>query len=32
MMADIFDLEYLKYQKEFIENDGMIDYKFFLIL
>lgn len=30
MMADIFDLEYLKYQKEFIENDGMIDYSQFI--
>lgn len=30
MMAYIIDLEYLKYQKEFIENNGIIDHSQFI--
>lgn len=29
-MTDIFDFEYLKYQKEFLENDGYINYTSFI--
>ncbi|HHQ6733579.1 TPA: hypothetical protein ACSTOR_002543 [Staphylococcus aureus] len=29
-MAEIIDLEWLKYKKEFIENDGIIDHSKFI--